>query len=64
MSAACSLRAGQAAVEARRFNVAKDLLKVILEYHPRSDYAFYTAQAKALLSEIEPESLQVSLKLP
>src|SRR5688500_20125035 len=38
MSAACSLRAGQAAVEARRFNVAKDLLKGILEYHPQSDY--------------------------
>ena len=60
MSAACSLRAGQAAVEARRFNVAKDLLKGILEYHPQSDYAFYSMQAKALLSEIEPQSLQVS----
>ena len=61
MSAACSLRAGQAAVEARRFDVAKDLLKGILDYHPQADYAFYTLQAKAILSEIEPESLQVSL---
>jgi hypothetical protein len=60
MSAACSLRAGQAAVEARRFDLAKDLLKGILEYHPQADYAFYVLQAKALLSEIEPESLQVS----
>ena len=60
MSAACSLRAGQAAVEARRFDVAKELLKGILEYHPQSDYAFYTSQAKAILSEIEPESLRVS----
>ena len=61
MSAACSLRAGQAAVEARRFDVARDLLKGILDYHPQADYAFYTLQAKAILSEIEPESLQVSL---
>ena len=65
MSAACSLRAGQAAVEAGRFNVAKELLKGILEYHPQSDYAFYGTQAKALLSEIEPQSLQVSaIRLP
>jgi hypothetical protein len=61
MSAACSLRAGQAAVEARRFDVAKDLLKGILDY-PQADYAFYVLQAKAILSEIEPEALQVSLQ--
>ena len=60
MSAACSLRAGQAAVEARRYDVAKELLKSILEYHPESDYAFYSVQAKAILSEIDPESVQVS----
>ena len=60
MSAACSLRAGQAAVEARRFDVARELLHGILEYNPQADYAFYTAQAKAILSEIEPEGLQVS----
>lgn len=64
MSAACSLRAGQAAVEAGRIEVAKELLKGILDYHPQSDYAFYVLQAKAILSEIEPESLQVSLKTP
>ena len=62
MSAACSLRAGQAAVEARRYDVAKDLLKGILEYHPQADYAFYVLQAKAILSELEPETLQVSLQ--
>jgi hypothetical protein len=64
MSAACSLRAGQAAIEAGRLDVAKELLKGILDYHPQSDYAFYVLQAKAILSEIEPESLQVSLKTP
>jgi hypothetical protein len=64
MSAACSLRAGQAAVEARRFDVAKQLLSGILEYRPQSDYAFYAGQAKALLSAIDPESLRVSLNFP
>ena len=60
MSAACSLRAGQAAIEARRFDIARDLLRGILDYHPQADYAFYVLQAKAILSEIDPESLQVS----
>ena len=60
MSAACSLRAGQAAVEARHFDVAKELLRGILDYHPQADYAFYVLQAKAILSEIEPENFQVS----
>ncbi len=64
MSAACSLRAGQVAVEARRFEVARELLHGILEYNPQADYAFYTTQARALLSEIEPERLQVSSLSP
>jgi hypothetical protein len=64
MSAACSLRAGQAAVEARRFEVAKELLSGILEYRPQSDYAFYAGQAKALLSEIQPDVQVSALRLP
>ena len=64
MSAACSLRAGQAAVEANRIDIAKELLRGILEYYPQADYAFYTLQAKELLSEIDPASVQVSLNSP
>jgi hypothetical protein len=64
MSAACSLRAGQAAVEAERFDVARELLHSILEYHPQSDYTFYSLQAKAILSELEPTNVQVSLSTP
>lgn len=59
MSAACSLKAGQAAIEARRFEDARDLLHGILDYR-QADYAFYVSQAKTILSEIEPESMQVS----
>jgi len=64
MSAACSLRAGQAAVEAYRIDIAKELLRGILEYYPQADYAFYTLQAKELLSEIDPANVQVSLNRP
>jgi len=64
MSAACSLRAGQAAVEAHRIDIAKGLLQSILQYRPQSDYDFYILQAKALLSEIDPASVEVSLNRP
>ncbi len=63
MSAACSLRAGQAAVETHRFDIAEELLQEILAYHPKSEYAFYSLQAKAMLSAI-PVSVQVTLKRP
>ena len=61
MSAACSLVAGQAAIEAQQFDIARELLHSILAYNPQSDYAFYSAQAKAILSELDPTSFQVSL---
>jgi hypothetical protein len=64
MAAACSLRAGSAAVEAGKLDVAKDLLKTILNYQPQSEYAYYTLQAKALLSELETKVIEVTLNLP
>jgi len=64
MAAACSLRAGAAAAEAKRLDVAKDLLHVILTYQPRSEYAYYALQAKALLSELDRDLIEVTLNLP
>ena len=64
MAAACSLRAGSAAIEAGRFDVAKDLLQTILNYQPQSEYAYYTLQAKALLSELKTNLIEVTLNLP
>jgi hypothetical protein len=64
MAAACSLRAGSAAVEAGKVDLAKDLLQTILSYEPQSEYAYYTLQAKALLSELETNIVQVTLNLP
>jgi hypothetical protein len=64
MAAACSLRAGSAAVEVGKPDVARELLQTILNYQPQSEYAYYTGQAKALLSELETNIVQVTLRLP
>jgi hypothetical protein len=64
MAAACSLRAGSAAVVAGKIDVAKDLLKTILNYQPQSEYAYYALQAKSLLSELETNTVQVTLHVP
>jgi hypothetical protein len=64
MAAACSLRAGSAAVEAGKLGLAKDLLQTILSYQSQSEYAYYALQAKALLSEIEPNVLEITLHIP
>ena len=64
MAAACSLRAGSAAVAAGKIDVAKDHLKTILNYQPQSEYAYYALQAKALLSELETNTVQITLHIP
>ena len=64
MAAACSLRAGFAAMEAGKLDVAKDLLQTVLSYQPQSEYAYYTLQAKTLLSELAPDIVQVTFNLP
>ena len=64
MAAACSLRAGSAALEAGKLDVAKELLQTVLSYQPQSEYAYYTLQAKALLAELETNLFEVSLNLP
>jgi hypothetical protein len=64
MAAACSLRAGSAAVVAGKIDIAKDLLKTVLSYQPQSEYTYYAIQAKALLSELETNTVQVTLSIP
>ncbi|MDP1768806.1 MAG: hypothetical protein Q8L74_08385 [Nitrospirota bacterium] len=64
MAAACSLRAGSAAMEAGKLDVAKDLLRTVLSYQPQTEYAYYTLQAKTLLSELETNIVEVTLNLP
>jgi len=64
MAAACSLRASSAALEAGKPDVAIDLLRTVLSYQPQSEYAYYVLQAKALLSELETNIVEVTLNLP
>ena len=64
MAAACSLRAGSAAVEAGKLDIAKDLLQTVLSYQPQSEYAYYALQAKALLLELQMNVMEVTLNLP
>lgn len=64
MAAACSLRAGSAAMQAGYLDVAKDLLKTVLSYQPQSEYAYYNLQAKALLAELETTYIEVTLHRP
>lgn len=64
MAAACSLRAGSAAVVAGKLDIAKALLQAVLNNYPQSEYAYYTLQAKTLLSELETNIVQVTLNLP
>ena len=64
MAAACSLRAGSAAVEAGKLSLAKDLLETVLSYQPQSEYAYYTLQAKTLLSKLETNIFEVTLHIP
>jgi hypothetical protein len=53
MAAACALRAGSAAIEGGKPDVAKELLRTILNYQSQPEYAYYVLQAKTLLSELE-----------
>lgn len=64
MAAACSLRAGSAALEAGKLDIARELLRTILSNFPQSEYAYYSLQAKSLLSELETNVLEVTFNLP
>ena len=64
MAAACSLRASFAAVEAGKLHMAKELLQTVLQYQSQPEYDYYVLQAKALLSEIEPNIVEVTLNRP
>ena len=64
MAASCSLRAGQAAVNMGKIDVARSLLESILANHPEADYAYYSMQAKSMLSELDSRAVKVSLRTP
>ncbi len=63
MAASCSLKAGQVAVGAQKIDVARMLLASVLGYQ-EPDYAFYSSQARSILSSLDSPVVQVSFRLP
>jgi hypothetical protein len=64
MAAACSIRAGQLALDAGHLDLAKDLFKAVLADSQAEDYRYYSSQAQVLLAELEARFVQVSQRLP
>lgn len=64
MAAACSLRAGSAAMQAGKLDLAKELLQTVLNYQPQTEYAYYTLQAKTLMSDLQTNLIEVTLNIP
>ncbi len=46
MAAACALRAGKAAQEMRRLNVAREMFHMVVINFPQPRYQYYAAQAR------------------
>ena len=63
MAAACSLHAGQLAVDRGRLDLARELFASVVSLHPHDDSSYYLSQAKTFLSELE-RGVDVSLKTP
>jgi hypothetical protein len=51
MAAACALRAGKAAQEMRRLNVAREMFHMVVINFPQPRYQYYAAQARLGLEQ-------------
>jgi len=63
MASACSLHAGQLALESGRRDVARELFETVFTLYPHEESSYYRIQAKALLAELD-RGIDVSLKTP
>lgn len=61
MAASCSLHAGNLAMSAGEFDVARSQFREVLHGHAESDYAYYTTQARERLTQLEL-TLQAALR--
>lgn len=52
MAAACALSAGQAALRVERMDVAAEMFRTVLQYHPQPEYAYYVDQARVGMEEV------------
>jgi hypothetical protein len=53
MAAACALRAGKAAQEMRRLNVAREMFHMVIIHFPQPRYQYYAAQARLGLEHLD-----------
>ena len=53
MAAACALRAGQAAREMGRLNVAREMFRRVVTNFPQPRYQYYVAQARLGLEQLD-----------
>lgn len=56
MAAACAIRAGQAAQEMRRLNVAREMFHSVVMNFPQPRYQYYAAQARLGLEQLDAAS--------
>lgn len=61
MAASCGLHAGNLAMSAGELDVARHQFREVLHGHAESDYAYYTAQARERLTQLEL-TLQAALR--
>ena len=60
MASACTLRAGQLALESGHVDLARDLFAAVLDLH-QSEESYYRLQARTFLKELE-RGIDISLK--
>lgn len=63
MAASCSLHAGNLAMAAGELDLARHQFREVLHSHAESEYAYYTAQARERLTQLEL-TLQAALRSP
>jgi len=63
MASACSLHAGQIALERGQIDLARELFATVLTLHPHEESSYYLVQARALLTALD-RGIHVSLTAP
>ena len=63
MASACSLHAGQLALDRGQLDVARDMFTSVVSLYPTGESSYYLTQAKTHLSEIE-NGIPLSLNTP
>ncbi len=61
MASACSLHAGQLALDQGQIDLARDMFTMVLHLHPQKESSYYLTRAQSILEELE-HGINVSLR--